>query len=261
MNEKDIGLKFDPLGKREMDTGGLTLLQKITDVLEAAGIGVSGIETWPPEEDGRISVSMTIRPRPEPKPDPAETALEDFIDRYLEYDPERCETASVVYDRYLSYIGPDFPDKVNIFRFHRIIRRHFEKNGKNVTLGQAGKPGGGVELCFFNVKLVDLAESALDAINAAAAPDDPPAVRDPCGECINPDCDACMVMSSTPIKLYTPEKAVDAMKKGRILRNEKGDKFYWSGQGQMAGFYREEKDGSSFFAGCLSGLYEEARYV
>jgi hypothetical protein len=53
-----------------------TILQKITNTLEAAGITVSGIETWPPEEDGRVSVSMTIRPRPEPKQDPKDTHLE-----------------------------------------------------------------------------------------------------------------------------------------------------------------------------------------
>jgi hypothetical protein len=49
-----------------------TILQTITDALEAAGIGVSGIETWPPEEDGRVSVSIAIRPRPEPGPEYAD---------------------------------------------------------------------------------------------------------------------------------------------------------------------------------------------
>jgi hypothetical protein len=58
-----------------------TILQQITDTLEAAGIGVSGIETWPTEEDGRVSVSMTIRPRPEPEqtPDQKTAAVIDAI--------------------------------------------------------------------------------------------------------------------------------------------------------------------------------------
>jgi hypothetical protein len=39
-----------------------TLLQHMTDTLESAGITVSAIETWPPDEDGRVAVSLTVRP-------------------------------------------------------------------------------------------------------------------------------------------------------------------------------------------------------
>jgi hypothetical protein len=35
-----------------------TVLQRITDALEASGITVSAIETWPPDEDGRVSETM-----------------------------------------------------------------------------------------------------------------------------------------------------------------------------------------------------------
>jgi hypothetical protein len=85
-----------------------TILQQIIDTLEAVGIGVSGIETWPPEEDGRISVSMTIRPRPEaePEPDPVCTDLCTFIATCLEYDDSHCESVKTVYEKYKNYKGP-----------------------------------------------------------------------------------------------------------------------------------------------------------
>jgi hypothetical protein len=159
-----------------------TLLQKITDTLESIGIPVSGIEVWPPEEDGRVSVSLVIRPRPEPEC----AGLDE-------------ETAA-----------------------------------------------------------------SLDRMNADKAPDDPPAARNPCGECTGPDCDTCPVKNGTPIKLYTPEEAADAMKRGRILRDEKGDLFYWAAGSDSdlgAGFYRKDKEGNVLPASNFSGLYEEAKYV
>jgi hypothetical protein len=69
MDNKDISLEIhaEQRGLRRPGPANRTILQKITDTLEAAGITVSGIETWPPEEDGRVSVSMTIHLQPEPK--------------------------------------------------------------------------------------------------------------------------------------------------------------------------------------------------
>ncbi|MDR3138450.1 MAG: hypothetical protein LBT95_02125 [Treponema sp.] len=43
-----------------------TTLQRVTNALESASIGVTCIEIWPPEEDGRVSVSVVVRPRPDP---------------------------------------------------------------------------------------------------------------------------------------------------------------------------------------------------
>jgi hypothetical protein len=43
-----------------------TILQRIADTLEAAGIAVSAIETWPADEDGRIPLSLSVR-LPPPK--------------------------------------------------------------------------------------------------------------------------------------------------------------------------------------------------
>ena len=146
-----------------------TILQQITDTLEAAGIGVSGIETWPPEEDGRVSVSMTIRPRPEP------------------------------------------------------------------------------------------VEAALDAINAGKAPDDPPAVRNPCGECDGTDCENCLAKSGTPVKLYDPKEAAAAMLAGRVLMNQKKEKCFW--KNSLNGFYILDGLGRYSNLFYFSGLYEEAKYV
>jgi hypothetical protein len=149
-----------------------TILQTITDTLEAAGISVSGIDTWPPEEDGRVSVSMTIRPRLEPE------------------------------------------TKTDIYAF-------------------------------------------LDAINADEAPDDPPAVRDPCRECADPDCFSCSLKDGTPIKLYDPKEAAAAMMAGRVLQNKKGEKCFWENDG----FRFEARTGQRFVLADFSGLYEEAKYV
>jgi hypothetical protein len=103
--------------------------------------------------------------------------------------------------------------------------------------------------------LVDPVDAALDAINADKTPDDPPAVRDPCGECADLDCENCPIKDGTPIKLYDPKEAVIAMLAGRILRNEKMEKFFWKDNG----FHYEGKAGKGWMD--FSGLYEEAKYV
>jgi hypothetical protein len=57
-----------------------TVLQRITDALEASGITVSAIETWPPDEDGRVSVSLMVRlPVTEAPTDPEEDKAEAVI--------------------------------------------------------------------------------------------------------------------------------------------------------------------------------------
>jgi hypothetical protein len=57
-----------------------TILQRITDILETAGITVSAIETWSPEEDGRVSVSLTVRlPAGETGMNPEEDKAEAVI--------------------------------------------------------------------------------------------------------------------------------------------------------------------------------------
>jgi hypothetical protein len=264
MDNKDIGLKFDPLWKGGKDTEGRTILQKITDTLEAAGITVSGIETWPPEEDGRVSVSMTVRPRPEPKPNPVYTDLYTFIEACLEYDDSLCESVETIYEKYKNYKSPKPVIKLNKFYFIPGVIKHFAARGKEVQFFPSWDNKGKNDPCLSNIRLIQFDQNgpdqktaaALDAINAAKAPDDPPVVRYPCGECGLGDCDNCQARGGTPIKLYSPEEAEAAMKKGRILRNEKGDKFYWKGR-----FCREDKDGAVHGAGHISGLYEEARYV
>jgi hypothetical protein len=57
-----------------------TILQRITDTLEASGITVSAIETWPPDDDGRVSVSLMVRlPAEEIGMDPEEDKAEAVI--------------------------------------------------------------------------------------------------------------------------------------------------------------------------------------
>jgi hypothetical protein len=155
------------------------MLQRIADTLEAAGIGVSGIETWPLEEDGRVSVSMTIRP----------------------------------------------------------------------------SPGAGLVP-------QDKTEATLGAINAGKSPDDPPAVRDPCGECATFDCFFHQTKNGTPITLSSPHHAAAAMLAGRVLKDERGYFHFWKDRGKDGeGFwFRDDKD-SLYSVRDFSGLYEEAKYV
>jgi hypothetical protein len=53
-----------------------TVLQRITDTLETAGITVSAIETWPKDEDGRVSVSLMVWL---PPPGPGREETEAFL--------------------------------------------------------------------------------------------------------------------------------------------------------------------------------------
>jgi hypothetical protein len=53
-----------------------TILQRITDTLEAAGITVSAIGTWPKDEDGRVSVSLMVWL---PPPGPGREETEAFL--------------------------------------------------------------------------------------------------------------------------------------------------------------------------------------
>jgi len=42
-----------------------TLLQKITDTLERDGISISAIKTFPPDDEGSVSVSLTVNKKSE----------------------------------------------------------------------------------------------------------------------------------------------------------------------------------------------------
>jgi hypothetical protein len=242
-----------------------TILQTITDTLEAAGIGVSGIETWPPEEDGRVSVSMTIRPRPEPE---TKTDVCAFIETFFEYNPAHCETVNTVYEVYKEYRSADPGRKVSRYRFIREILKFFREAGRRVEYKVIHNDDENtVEPCFINVCLRPCdpdqkTAAALDAINADKAPDDPPAVRDPCGECANPDCFSCSLKDGTPIKLYDPKEAAAAMLAGRVLRDERGYFHFWKDCGKdKVGFWFRDEMGNVLPTNHFIGLYEEAKYV
>jgi hypothetical protein len=248
---------------------GRTVLQRITDTLESAGIGIVSIETWPadPENDNRTSVSLVIRGESK-----AEALVRCFAELYLEKNNASFERLENVYRTYEQVIGPANPDKLVREKFLRVLKNYVD--GIKYTIDRIPGKEGYVH-CLENIQLVKNAfsdippcdpdqktASAIDAISADKAPDDPPAIRNPCGECASGDCDNCVVKDSIPIKLYTPEEAAAALKKGRVLRNEKGDKFsYAKSQFWGMGFYREDKDGHFYVAHDLSGLYEEGKYV
>jgi hypothetical protein len=134
-----------------------TILQKITDTLETAGINVSGIETWPPEEDGRISVSMTIRPRPELGPEYAD--LYAFIETYLEYDDSCCESVKTIYEKYTNCQTVEPLNKLSEFRFIKNVIGYFAARGKEVKYFSSTDARGKNDPCLSNIRFILLEEA------------------------------------------------------------------------------------------------------
>ncbi|MDR1452173.1 MAG: hypothetical protein LBI57_07605 [Helicobacteraceae bacterium] len=257
---------------------GRTILQRIADALEAAGISVSGIETWAMVDGRVIPVSLRVH-----FPHIENEAVIDFIENYIIFDNSACEDVSGLYQAYIQTV-----DEGNFCvgrkKFMRIVKKYFPE----CKIRGTHKPDGKIALIFSGIRFnapmetetvksscdrqkaeearirkeaeseaIDRVESVLDTINANKSPDDPPAVRDPCGECANPDCFYCSLKDGTPIKLYDPKEAAAAMMAGRVLQNEKKEKCFWENDG----FRYEAKTGMRFVLADLSGLYEEARYV
>jgi hypothetical protein len=218
---------------------------------------------------------MTIRPRPEPdrpqvepdrtQPEPDWTDVCAFIMTCLEYDPTRRESVKKVYDAYKNFRTSSSEKKLSRYWFFRTIKEYFRTEGKNIEYKAVQTPDG-ADMYFFNLGLradPDKTETALNAINANKAPDDPPAVPDPCAACADMNCDCCPLKDGTPIKLYDPKEAAAAMLAGRVLKNDKGWLFFWedSSSDDKAGFFFQDEKGDIDRVRDFSGLYEEARYV
>jgi hypothetical protein len=211
---------------------------------------------------------MTIRPRPEPKQDPKDTGLYEFIETHLEWNDSCCESVKTVYEKYKNYETVKRVNKASKLYFIRYVIGHFAAKGKEVKhfscLNEDWKKE---DIYFSNIRLVQFdpdekTAATLDAINAGKAPDDPPAVRSPCGECADPDCGNCQIRGGTPIKLYDPEEAAAAMLAGRILLNSKKEKCLWKVWENGEGRFCIEDDRKRYaILSDFSGLYEEARYV
>jgi hypothetical protein len=142
-----------------------TLLQTITDTLEAAGVRVVAIETYPPDS-GTVSVSLTVQA------------------------DQRAESRDSDLENRLA------------------------------------APGSGLGGCH-----------------------DCPG---------GPQCDDCPTSpeNSTPVKLYTPLEAVDAMMQGKVLRDEKGNEFFWENRGsQGVGFWFRDENDDTFPVRDFRGLY------
>jgi hypothetical protein len=82
--------------------------------------------------------------------------------------------------------------------------------------------------------------------------------RNPCFTCASPDCETCINSpeNSVPIRLYTPKGAARAMLVGMILRDIKGNTYFWDSENSC--FRCNPKNGGQTTAIFdFSGLYVE----
>ena len=232
-----------------------TLLQKITDTLEAGGIPVSAIETYPPNKDRAVSVSLTVQEKAESlydelwrEEDSYSDIQESLAHRFIRYraifDEGYCELAANVYRAYKSGIKPNSPTLLMTEgQFFRFMKEHHSK----YNLEYMTKAGDmGTSLYFSNLLLKrDLPQKT--------------PTEDPCHSCAENECENCPCnpANNDRIKLYAPEEAVEAMMAGKTLKNKKGWLFYWGGDK----FTFKDNEGELHHIWDFSGLYSERGIV
>ena len=221
-----------------------SLLQKITELLEAGDFSVSGIYAHRPDADGETPVTLWVREFGTDKNFQVCIA-ESFIELHTLHNEKACESAKDVYTAYEEYVRPYKPElKMNRWQFFRLIKKYEPR----FELQQVRKPGDPKpELTFINLRLIK-----------PEADGETPIVEGACHSCINPDCDTCPTSpsNSDPIKLYTEEEAIMALVAGKTLFDEHGRKaIYKPGEGFRLS--HGEAPTSVMFIQDFSGLYSE----
>jgi hypothetical protein len=237
-----------------------TLLQTIADALEAGGVRVTGIETYPPD-NGAVSVSLTVRADQKAEnlvPEPI--GFSDFVKQNLEFCPSASVDVREAYCRYKQWLAHR-EAMLGIARFTSLLVKRFPcAEYKHVETKE------GLAVFLKNLQLKPEAstkdERDPDLENRLAAPG---AGMGGCHDCPGgPQCDDCPASpeNSTPIKLYTPLEAVDAMMQGKVLRDERGNKFFWEDRGsQGAGFWFRDENDDTFPVRDFRGLYIGAAHA
>jgi len=254
-----------------------SLLQTITDLLEAGSIPVLGIDTYPPEKDGEIAVSLRVRFPGGPIGGEgyiswAAASVAKFLDDYVQFDEAFSETVDAVFNSYreiMKWYGVSIPfeganDSVTRIRFMRLVTKYFPK----CETRHMRKPGGEPVLCFMNLRLSDKAPpwETPDPSGETPAVDKNQKLMESiqsgetlvgdCHNCLD-DCETCPVSpaNSLPIDLYSPEEAVMAMLGGKILKDAKGRiARYKAGSGFTL---QDQSTGSTWYITDFSGLYSD----
>ena len=222
-----------------------TILQTITDLMESAGVPVLGIDTYPPNEEGEINVSLRVRPavnsgvdvdafiadeeKAAPVGEPPCSTCNDPDcencpinqnngDPIKLYTPEEARKAMQA--------GKVLKDKKGrIYYFGKFIETH---DGKIIDHGIAFWYG------YENKTHSMIIDFPPDLFSEESHP------------------------QTDPIKRYTPEEAVKAMLTGKVLRNKKGYEFYWGFyNGELSFWFWVNEDHESYNTVDFSGLYSD----
>ena len=218
-----------------------SLLQRIADLLEADGIPVLGIDTYPPEKgEKEISVLLRVSHEVSNGLTIEEDVAAQFLRDYTVFDTDAAENADDVFRAYKNEIGQyDETLVMNRPKFQRFIKKNFPK----YELRQMKDGDNQTFLGFINMRLKrDRTEQT-------------PVVEGACHSCADPDCDICPISqaNSDPVKLYTPEEAVRAMMAGKILKDKAGRRAVY----KPGGGFLLKSDQYSWFITDFTGLYSE----
>jgi len=258
-----------------------TLLQTVTDILEAGGVHVSMINVFEPT-DGEAEPTVTLRISTKKSDYELKGSMvNDFIRDCVIYDEKWYERADVVYAVYKEYIENRSADLlVGRARFFRLLKMQYP----NVKL-QKGVSDKKSVLFVLNVKLQKETffnctdgncSTCEDRSTCPASPDNDDVsaasviasadiqkshaeiIEGSCHSCTD-DCNQCPIKDSVPVKLYTPKEAAAAMLAGEKLRNEKGYQFFWGDKNGELGFYFYVlEDQKAYPVADFSNLYSEA---
>jgi hypothetical protein len=211
-----------------------SLLQIVTDILEAGEIQVSAIETWPENEDRSVSISLTVRPekyqeekRWEEKRWKEKIEADYFFQENIISADNGFEFFEDVWNRYNIFTGGD--NQLTKFSLGRALKKSFPA----VEIRYEKTEAGGPVTVLYKIKMrpmVDISGGTVDAPEATI--DGEPAEEGGCAVCCpgsGPPCDVCPIspQNSTPIKLYDPEEAIQAMLAGKLLKAGRKWEAFW----------------------------------
>jgi hypothetical protein len=257
-----------------------TLLQTVTDLLEAGGVRVLGVNLYPPDEgelgDGIACLTLRI-PTKKSDYELKGDMVNDFIRDCVIYDDKWYELADVVYTVYKEYIENRSADLlVGKARFFRLLKMQYP----NVIL-QKGVSDNKSVLFVLNVKLQKETffnctdgncSTCEDRSTCPGSPDNDnisaasiiasvdiqkthaEIIEGSCHSCTD-DCNQCPIKDSVPIKLYKPEEAIKEMLSGKTLKSVGGRKAYFK---DGDGFIAEDDKGNRWYITNFSNLYSEA---
>jgi len=216
----------------------MSILKTIVDLLEAGGITVREIDTYPPnKETGEADVSMRVIVEEKKyfyknQYDfvTEKVIAANFFKDCIISDDTGFEYVNDLYNAYSKYVTKHFSDnprRFDSFKFIHFLLEQHPKAKIKVNLRSENV------LRILNVKLKTPPENfncsdmnCGDCDASGTCPASPENCElgnnnHPCSFC-NDDCENCPVKNGVPIKIYEPIEAIKAMINGETLRHEKG---------------------------------------